>query len=71
MAAPEKPPDDELETLFTLVRQRYGHRLTEAELESLRQGLEAILAGARAVRAVRLSNADEPWPPFGPLRGEP
>jgi hypothetical protein len=71
MAAPERRPDEELETLFALVRQRYGARLTPAELEALRQGLEGILAGARAVRAVRLSNADEPWPPFAPFRDEP
>jgi hypothetical protein len=71
MTATAPRPDEELETLFALVRQRYGDRLTPAELDALRQGLAGILAGARAVRAVRLSNADEPWPPFAPYRGAP
>lgn len=75
MAEPEPPlgsaADDEVETLLALVRQRYGSRLTAVQLDGVRQGIEGIVAAARALRAVRLRNADEPWPPFVPSRGEP
>ena len=71
MPDPERRPDDEVETLFALVRQRYGDRLTEAQLDGVRQAIEGLVAQARALRAVRLRNADEPWPPFVPSRGEP
>jgi len=63
-------PDDEVEVLFALVRQRYGSRLTAAELEGVRQGIESIVATVRALRAVRLTNADEPFPPFVPFRAD-
>ncbi len=68
-----EPPelDEEVEVLFALVRQRYGSRLTAAELEGVRQGIEGIVTAVRALRAVRLRNADEPFPPFVPFRGDP
>ncbi|HEV8308447.1 MAG TPA: hypothetical protein VGW35_12330 [Methylomirabilota bacterium] len=71
MAEPDGRRDDEVETLFALVRQRYGDRLTDAQLEGVRKAIEGIVAQARALRAVRLRNIDEPWPPFVPFRGDP
>jgi len=59
----------EVELLFALVRERYGSRLTPEELEAVRTGVAAIVEGARALRAVRLDNADGPLlplPPDGP-----
>jgi hypothetical protein len=63
-------PDAEVEVLFALVRQRYGSRLTAAELAGVRQGVESIVATVRALRARRLTNADEPFPPFVPFRAD-
>ncbi len=54
--------------LFALVRDRYGARLTEAELEEVRKGVAAVEQAARALRAVRLENSDEPMQPFAPFR---
>ena len=59
----------EVELLFSLVRDRYGSRLTPEELEAVRTGVAAIVEGARALRAVHLDNADGPLlalPPDGP-----
>jgi len=61
----------EVEALFALVRRRYGARLTAAELEGVRKGIQGIVEGARALRAVRLGNADEPFQPFAPYRDDP
>jgi hypothetical protein len=63
--------DDEIDLLMALVRQRYGSRLTAAELDGVRGGLASIVSLARALRAVRLGNADEPYPPFVPFRDPP
>jgi hypothetical protein len=64
-------PDPEAEALFDIVLRRYGARLTPAELEELRSIVAAQVQAARALRAVRLSNADEPGQPFMPFRDEP
>jgi hypothetical protein len=56
----------EAEFLFALVRERYGSRLTPEELETVRTGVAAIVEGARALRAVRLDNADGPLVPLPP-----
>ena len=61
----------EVDLLFALVRRRYGARLTAPELEGVRKGVQGIVEGARALRAVRLGNADEPFQPFAPYRDDP
>jgi hypothetical protein len=68
-AAP--PSDDETALLMSLVRSRYGDRLTPAQLHDVEQGVRAITAAARALRAARLDPSDEPFPPFSPLRSDP
>ncbi len=60
----------EAELLFALVRARYGERLTPAELEEVRKGVEGIAQAARALRAVRTENSDEPFQPFVPYRAD-
>ena len=59
MTEPETA-QDEAGLLFSLVRQRYGDRLTAAELEAVRAGVATIVEGVRALRAVRLENGDGP-----------
>ena len=70
-ADPGPDADAEVERLFALVRQRYGDRLTPAQLDEVRKGVEGVVLAARALRAVRLENRDEPFPPFVPYRDRP
>ena len=70
MSEPAKP-DPEADALFEIVRQRYRDRLTPDQLDELRKIVRAQLEGARALRPVRLTNADEPMQPFAPYRAEP
>jgi hypothetical protein len=72
MSSTEGPPpgSSEIDRLFALIKDRYGARLTPAQLDEVRRGVEAIVNGARALRAVRLGNADEPMQPFAPFRGD-
>ena len=69
----ETPPDattDEAERLYGLVRARYGHRLSESEFAELRKVVDGVLQAARALRAVKLANSDEPFQPFVPYRSD-
>jgi len=61
-------PDPEFETVFEIVRLRYGTRLTPEQLEDLRKIVRARVDAARALRAIRLTNADEPFQRFEPYR---
>ena len=56
----------EVDLLFALVRERYGGRLSPDELDAVRTALAGIVEGARALRAVRLDNADGPLLPLPP-----
>ena len=56
----------ETEILFTLIKTRFGDRVTPEELEEMRVGLVAILEAAMAMRAVKLENGDEPHQFFKP-----
>ena len=67
----QRDHDDEVERLFALVCDRYGDRLTPAQLDDVKKSVEGIVRAARALRAVRLQNADEPFPPFVPHRRRP
>jgi len=62
--------EPEAESLFALIRDRYGERLTEAQLADLREQVASIVARARPLRAVPLKNSDEPAQPFAPFRAE-
>jgi hypothetical protein len=56
----------EADLLFKLVQDRYGGRLTPEQLDAVRNGVAAMVEGARALRAVRLANADGPLLPRVP-----
>lgn len=57
---------NEAEILFTLIKTRFGDRVTPAELEETRKGLTAILDAVTALRSVKLENGDEPYQFFKP-----
>jgi hypothetical protein len=61
----------EVDTLLALVRARYGTRLDADQLAGVRTAIEGIVQAARALRAVPLTNADEPAQPFAAYRAEP
>ena len=61
----------EVDTMLALVRDRYGSRLDADQLAGVRTSIEAIVQASRALRAVRLTNADEPAQPFAAYRAEP
>jgi hypothetical protein len=65
-----EPPQAEVDAFYALVTTRYGARLDAQQLDGLRKAIEAVVEQARAVRAVRLSNADEPTPAFRARRGD-
>ena len=58
----------EAEALFRLVEQMYGSKLTEAELEEVKKGVERIVEASAELRAIKLGNWDEPFSVFTPLR---
>ena len=61
----------EVDTMLALVRERYGNRLDAEQVAGVRTAIEAIVLASRALRAVRLTNADEPAQPFAVYRAEP
>jgi len=61
---------NEVDRLFAMVTERYGARLTPVQLEDVRKAVEAIVTGARGLRAVKLANSDEPMQPFVPFRAD-
>ncbi|HEV2054233.1 MAG TPA: hypothetical protein VGV06_03560 [Methylomirabilota bacterium] len=63
--------DPEADALFEIVRERYGDRLTREQLDELSRIVRAQVETSRALRAMRLTNADEPMQPFAPYRAEP
>ncbi|MFI5373163.1 MAG: hypothetical protein ACHQ8D_00835 [Candidatus Rokuibacteriota bacterium] len=61
----------EVDTMLALVRERYGSRLSAEELDGIRTAIEGIVQAAHALRAVRLTNADEPGQSFAAYRSIP
>jgi len=64
-------PNPEAVTLFALVVNRYGGRLTTEQLDEIKKMVEGQVEMARALRAVKLTNADEPFQAFTAYRGDP
>lgn len=56
----------EAEALFRMVAQLYGDRLSEAELEEVKKGVERIVETSMELRVVELGNWDEPFSVFTP-----
>lgn len=58
---PQKAADAaDAESLLEIVERRFGARLDAAQLESVRGDLEDNMRAARTLRALQLTNADEP-----------
>jgi hypothetical protein len=62
--------NNESDTLFSILRERYGDRLSDDQFEEVRKGVEQIAEAAQSLRAVPLENGDEPFALFQPYRKE-
>ena len=62
--------DRESDHLFSIIKERYGDRLTEEQLDEVRVGVNRLTEAAKALREIRLENWDEPFSVFRPFKGE-
>lgn len=62
--------DRESEHLFSIIKERYGDRLTEEQLDEVSVGVNRLTEAAKALREIRLENWDEPFSVFRPFKGE-
>ena len=60
--------DKETSILMQLVKERYGDRLREEQLEYVENSLKRVMAAGKALRDVSLENSDEPYNVFKPYR---
>ena len=58
----------EAELMFNVVRERYGNRLDDEQLEEVKKGVEEIFEAAESLRKIKLENGDEPFSLFVPFR---
>lgn len=59
----------EQELMFAVVKERYGHLLTDEHLDEVRKSVLAMRAYTGPLRAARLTNDVEPFSTFRPYRG--
>jgi hypothetical protein len=64
-AQPEEAPSP-ARLLTDVVRRRFGKHLTDAQLKNIEESIAANIAGADAMKRVRLENSDEPATVFVP-----
>ena len=62
--------DKETSILMELVKERYGERLTEEQLENVENSLKRVMEAGKALRDTPLENSDEPYNVFKPYRRE-
>jgi hypothetical protein len=60
--------DKETSILMELVKERYGEKLTEEQLEHVENSLIRVMDAGKALREVPLENSDEPYNVFRPYR---
>lgn len=54
--------------MMELVKERYGERLTEEQLENVENSLKRVMDAGKALRDTPLENSDEPYNVFKPYR---
>ena len=59
---------EEAETLFSLVKEKYGDKIAPEELEEVKKAIERIVETSMELRKVELGNWDEPFSVFKPYR---
>ena len=73
-AQDEKKPDPEnlqaeVDARMALIVARHGSKLDDAAKASIRTDVENLVKRGRTLKAVKLTNADEPAPRFRAYRG--
>jgi hypothetical protein len=64
------PKEREVDILTSLILNRYGDRLSDAEKAEVRKNVEGNVEAAEKLRSVPLENGDEPFSVFTPWRRE-
>jgi hypothetical protein len=62
--------DFESEILFNLIKENYGCRLNEEQLENIKNNVKKIVQTSKELRKEKLGNWDEPFSVFIPFRKE-
>ena len=65
-----EPKSVERDLMYAVVKQRYGHLLSDEQLEEVRESVIAMGDFVRPLRDVRLANDAEPFFSFVPFRGD-
>jgi len=60
----------EPELLFAIIKEKYGHLLTDEQLDSVRTAIVGQREVFRPIRVYRLANHVEPFSTFRPFRGD-
>lgn len=60
----------EQDLLFAIVKERYGHLLTDEQLDGVRSAIIGQRDVFRPIREYRLTNDVEPFASFTPFRGD-
>ena len=60
----------EQDLLFAIVKEKYGHLLTDEQLDGVRGAVMGQREVFRVLRAIKLANDVEPFSNFRPYRGE-
>ena len=61
--------NDRVEQMMAAIRQRYGDRLDDQELEEVGEAAKAIVQASEDMRAVKLGHGDSPFS-VPPNRGD-
>ena len=60
----------EQDLLFAIIKEKYGHLLTEEQLEGVRGAVIGQRGVFRPIREFKLSNDVEPFSSFKPFRSD-
>ena len=60
----------EHELLFAVVKEKYGHLLTDEQLDGVRKSVLGLSGFTQPLRSVKLTNDIEPFSTFRPYRGD-
>ena len=60
----------EQDLLFAVVKEKYGHLLTDEQLDGVREAVTGLRDVFLPIRAIRLTNDVEPFSNFRPFRGD-
>ena len=60
----------EQDLLFAIIKERYGHLLTDEQLNGVRNAIVGQREVFRPIREYKLTNDVEPFASFTPFRGD-